>query len=156
MQRRKNYKYQLNKYVEAMEARGKIKEFFDMSTILMQLFPLMPSSDRRDCLKYFLYKENIILKDDKLPPLTDDELKTLRDMFNFFDQDGSGFVDTKEILAQVHSGDTTKLSVLDSEFEETEKDVDKAAVSKLISSVDDDENAELDFSEFCKLFRGAF
>lgn len=152
---RKGHKYQMKKYVESMELSGKIKEFINMSTIIKQLFPLMPVSDHRDCLKYFTLKENMVVEEeDTEPSMTVEELRKLREMFDFFDSDRSGFVDPKEIMDKMKRNDV--MNVNDTEDSYNNKDVEDNHIIKLIQAVDEDENAELDFDEFCKLFRGAF
>ena len=66
------------------------------------------------------------------------ELEVLREVFNAFDEDGGGSIDTDELGAA--------MKALGAEST-------RAELEKLVEEIDEDGNGEIDFEEFCTMIR---
>jgi hypothetical protein len=162
--RRRDLREQLSKSIGLAVKRGMYRDRVDLAGLLLLIFPLMKAADRAEACKYMLLserEEEVKLRDSQ--PLTEQEEKKLRDMFDYFDSDRSGFVDPKEIFEKMNRVVVDTLSILGGEGitsaavqRTADRQMDRQGISKLISMVDSDGNEGLDFEEFCKLFRGEF
>jgi hypothetical protein len=162
--RRRDLREQLSKSIGLAVKRGMYRDRVDLAGLLLLIFPIMKAADRAEACKYMLLserEEEVKLRDSQ--PLTEQEEKKLRDMFDYFDSDRSGFVDPKEIYEKMNRVVVDTLSILGGEGvtsaavqRTADRQMDRQGISKLISMVDTDGNEGLDFEEFCKLFRGEF
>ncbi len=134
---------------------------------IKDMIPTLNEIDRKALIRYFELNKirftgpNSEIKKER--ELTVDEIKQLKAMFIFFDSDKSGSVDRNEIRnvlkntvknqsikAKSILGDCEGLDELDAESHAMD------TIDTMINSVDTDGDHQLDFDEFCLLFKSIF
>ncbi len=119
--------------------------------------PYMPLSERQLCLRLFVLKTPRTVEHQEATEkgLTQEQLKKLKAMFEFFDKDGSGGIDKYEIVDVLQKlADNKKKEVTSDKVNDDEdKGVDLADAEALISSVNGHNAEELDFDNFVRMFK---
>ena len=134
---------------------------------IKEMIPTLNDIDRKALIRYFELNKirftgpNCEIKKER--ELTVDEIKQLKAMFIFFDSDKSGSVDRNEIRNVLKNtvknqsiksksilGDCEGLNELDAESHALD------SIDTMINSVDTDGDHQLNFDEFCLLFKSIF
>ena len=131
--------------------------FMTLQRILVQMCPLMTTADRNDCMSYFAISKAELEAGGEPGEVvyTKKQLKQLRQIFDFFDEDNSGTVDKEEIRKAVNRDIIKSVSASDNlrgGDAVMESGLEEASIESLIDEGDEDNNNELDFDEFVKLF----
>lgn len=152
---RQYYREQLEKQVKKSIDRN-MGPYYTISNVLAILCPLMTSTDRKDCMKFFsLHAKNEDMGE--TVDLTDHKVERLRLMFEFFDVDQSGTVDKSEIVQAMNR----HMNVGRRRFSNAmlkgidhipEGNVTEEYIDSMIKGADVDKNEQLDFAEFKLLF----
>lgn len=134
---------------------------------IKEMIPTLNDIDRKSLIRYFELNKirftgpNSSIKEER--ELTVDEIKQLKAMFIFFDSDKSGTVDRDEIRNvlknTVKNQNIKAKSILGDSDGMNELDAESHAMSTIdtmIDSVDNDGDHQLDFNEFCLLFKSIF
>lgn len=179
---RPQFKMDIEEYVMSHQRSGGLVEQLHctMTDILSALCPFMLPEDRMDCLRYLTLHESELMKqreiaDAKLAEdnknvavdnslkISDEDFDTLRELFHYFDKDGSGYIEQEEVMQAMFAQDATyeakMIRNMKGDSEEAlhtideGMDLDAAAVAAVMQEGDHDDNAILDFKEFCLLFK---
>ena len=128
-----------------------------LSDALTFCCPYMPLNERQLCLRLFVLKTPRTVEHQEATEkgLTQEQLKKLKAMFEFFDKDGSGGIDKYEIVdvLQKLSDNKKKEVTSDKVNDDEDKGVELADAEKLISSVNGHDAEELDFDNFVRMFK---
>jgi Ca2+-binding EF-hand superfamily protein len=143
-----------------------------LSDCLKDMCPHMSFREQKDCVRYFDIKtrsdiekrnrENALKGLKKVQILTEDQIAQMRAMFNFFDKDDSETVSKAEINAaladknkqeKLASVDRNNMSGGEDVLIVDATDISDSALDDIVGEVDEDDDAELDFDEFVKLFK---
>ena len=130
--------------------------FMTLQRILVQMCPLMTTKDRLDCITFFgISKSDLLVEESREVVYNAKQLKQLRRIFNYFDANNNGTVDREEIRLAVNRDAIRGMSGLDNlrgSDVAVETGVDEASIESMMDEGDEDNNNELDFDEFVKLF----
>jgi WD40 repeat protein len=131
--------------------------YMTLQRILVQMCPLMTTSDRKDCIQYFAICKSGLQVNEESEEVyyTAKQMKQLRQIFEFFDTDKSGTVDRAEIRRAVNRDSIKAVSASDNlrgSDTAIATGMDEASLQSMMDEGDVDNNDELDFDEFVKLF----
>jgi len=154
-----SYKHELTKLMSKRAEDGTLPRnvVINLTDALTFCCPYMEASERNLCLRYFVLKtpRSIEFEETTEKGMTREQLAKLKQMFEFFDKDGSGGIDKFEIvevlekLAANTKNDATADKVDD--CEEMGSRLEDAEL--LIASVQGHDAEELDFESFVKMFK---
>ncbi len=119
--------------------------------------PLMTSTDRKDCLKFFSLQKAPVVEE-TAAVYSEGQLNIMKQIFDFFDADHSGTVDRKEIK---HAMKDTKPKFNSQESLRGSGIADSVgvtdgAIDNIVDEGDADGNDGLDFEEFVSTFGDFF
>lgn len=163
---RPQFKAELDRVLASKCSDGTLPHNIDISLYdaLSEMCPYLSLLDRKNCIRYCFLKtkKEAIITVVKAKELSEEDMQQLKAMFNFFDKDRSGDVNREEILAALETTSKNKKQNAISTEEDAPAQSSSSGLGSMINeemiidmmkSVDNDDNAELDFDEFVKLFK---
>ncbi|GMI53395.1 hypothetical protein ScalyP_jg9033, partial [Parmales sp. scaly parma] len=148
----------------------KKRGLIDLDTLFAAIFPYMKRSELLESLEFVQLPDIVTMSDwrrgaegaEEMNKITNEKLEQLQELFELYDADGNGTVSVEEIKSallankELYNQSKAKMGGRTSPTMFEDGAMDDGDMDRIIAEVDDNGNGELDFEEFCKMFKDLF